>query len=155
MGFLFWRWGRNVDMAIEKDAVISVSIDWPTDNIHAVILARDYAKELGFCSISQSMIATPVTELATNIIKYAVKGSICMRKVIQDKRIGLEVLARDSGPGIADIQMALMEDFSTGDSLGLGLPGVKRMMDEFEMDSVWGEGTCITVRKWKNPDETH
>ena len=103
---------------------------------------------IGFDDIVSQMIATAVSELANNIIKYAGRGEILLERIIVQNRAGMEVIARDSGPGIEDIQKAMADHYSTGDTLGLGLPGVKRMMDEFELTSKPGKRTTVTIRKW-------
>ena len=92
-------------------------------------------------------IKTAVSELGYNIIKYAGKGIIRLTP-LKDKRTGIEIVASDKGPGIEDLEAALSDQFSTGGTLGLGLPGVKRLMDEFEVDTSPEKGTKITVRKW-------
>jgi len=127
-----------------------VLIKEPSDSIHAVILVRKYAEELGFDSIQQSNIATAVSELATNIIRYAGKGNIHIQSVHSEGKIGIQVVAEDTGPGIEDPERAMAEQYSTGNSLGLGLPGVKRMMDQFEMGSSPGKGTRILISKWRD-----
>ncbi len=114
----------------------------------SVMEARKAATAIGFDENMCQMIATAVSELANNIIKYAGRGEILMNRIIAENRAGMEVIARDRGPGIADIQKAMADHYSTGDTLGLGLPGVKRMMDEFELASQPGKGTTVTIRKW-------
>jgi serine/threonine-protein kinase RsbT len=110
--------------------------------------ARKAATAIGFDENMCQMIATAVSELANNIIKYAGRGEILVNRIIAESRAGMEVIARDRGPGIEDIQKAMADHYSTGDTLGLGLPGVKRMMDEFELASQPGKGTTVTIRKW-------
>ena len=95
------------------------------------------------------MIATAVSEIARNIVTYATQGEVTLSEVSAGSRRGVQVLARDEGPGIADIELAMRDGYSTGKSLGLGLPGARRLMDEFEIVSVVGKGTTITMRKWK------
>jgi serine/threonine-protein kinase RsbT len=114
----------------------------------SVMEARKAAMAIGFDDIVSQMIATAVSELANNIIKYAGRGEIILERIIVQNRAGMEVIARDSGPGIEDIQKAMADHYSTGDTLGLGLPGVKRMMDEFELTSKPGKRTTVTIRKW-------
>ena len=114
----------------------------------SVMEARKVAMAIGFDETICQMIATSVSELANNIIKYAGRGEIILERIIVNRRAGMEVVARDSGPGIEDIQKAMSDHFSTGDTLGLGLPGVKRMMDEFELTSEPGKRTTVTIRKW-------
>ena len=103
---------------------------------------------IGFDEIVCQMIATAVSELANNIVKYAGSGEIMMDRINTGSRIGMEVIARDRGPGIEDIQKAMADHYSSGNTLGLGLPGVKRMMDEFELTSEPGKKTTVTIRKW-------
>jgi serine/threonine-protein kinase RsbT len=103
---------------------------------------------LGFDPARSQMVATAVSELAGNIIKYAVRGEVIVRSVNRRDKKGVEVVVSDNGPGIPDVQQALRDHFSTSGTLGLGLPGVKRMMDEFSIESAPGQGTRVTVRKW-------
>lgn len=106
-------------------------------------------RELGFTTVYQSMIATAVSELASNIVKYAGRGFITIAMIKQSEEIGLEVIAEDHGPGIKERSLALTDSFSTGKTLGVGLPGVRRLMDEFLIDSAEDYGTKIVTRKWK------
>ena len=121
----------------------------PTDNAHAIVAALELAARAGFSETARCMIATAVSELATNILRYAKEGVIRLRIVREDGRTGIEVLAEDSGPGIADVAEAMKDHVSSRDSLGLGLPSVKRLMDEFHIDSGPGRGTRIRARKWR------
>jgi serine/threonine-protein kinase RsbT len=113
--------------------------------------ARKTATAIGFDEIICQMIATAVSELANNIIKYAGHGEILMDRIRAGGRVGMEVMARDRGPGMEDIQKAMEDHYSSGNTLGLGLPGVKRMMDEFELTSEPGSKTTVTIRKWLCP----
>ena len=114
----------------------------------SVMEARKAAKTIGFDETICQMIATAVSELANNIIKYAGRGEILLDRFTAGSRVGLEVTARDNGPGIEDIEKAMADHYSSGGTLGLGLPGVKRMMDEFELTSEPGKKTMVTIRKW-------
>jgi serine/threonine-protein kinase RsbT len=114
----------------------------------SVMEARKVAMAIGFDEVNCQMIATAVSELANNIVKYAGRGEIIMARIVARSQAGMEVIARDGGPGIEDIQKAMADHYSTGDTLGLGLPGVKRMMDEFELASEPGKRTTVTIRKW-------
>ena len=118
-----------------------------------IVLARQkgraLATELGFGSGDATLIATAISELARNIVSYAGKGQITLTRVNGVNRQGLSVIASDNGPGIPDIRQALRDGFSTSGSLGLGLPGVRRLMDEFEITSQSGRGTTVVVKKWK------
>lgn len=115
-------------------------------------LARDTARRLGFGMVDQSRIATAVSELARNIVRYATggQGEIVIRERESATRgAGLEVIAHDAGPGIPDLNLAMREGFTSGPGLGMGLPGTKRLMDEFSIDSALGRGTTITICKWR------
>jgi serine/threonine-protein kinase RsbT len=106
------------------------------------------AAALGFSSSDRTVIATAICELARNIIEYATSGDVLMARVERNGRAGMMVVARDQGPGIADLARALSAGYSSGQGLGMGLPGVRRLMDEFEVSSQPGTGTTVTVRKW-------
>lgn len=110
--------------------------------------ARVLAKELGFTSSDLTLIATALSELARNIVEYAAKGEIILTQINQGEHRGLAIIARDGGPGIADIERAMQDGYSTGKGLGLGLPGTKRLMDDFEITSVLGQGTTVKATKW-------
>jgi serine/threonine-protein kinase RsbT len=114
----------------------------------AVMTARSLAREIGFGEKDEFQVGTAVSELATNVVRYAEQGEVRLEVVERKGRNGLEVIVEDKGPGIADLDSAMKDQFSTQDSLGLGLPSVKRMMDEFTMVSNVGQGTRATIRKW-------
>src|SRR5450756_978904 len=106
------------------------------------------AARLGFSSTELTLIATAISEVARNIVEYARAGEISLSVVAQGDKRGIIVIACDNGPGIPDIKLAMQDGYSTGKSLGLGLPGAKRLMDEFEIVSEVGKGTKITMKKW-------
>lgn len=121
-----------------------------SDVMSAVIAIFSLAQNEGFSETEVSEISTSVSELAMNIVKYAQEGIITVRSIKQSERKqGIKVIAKDVGPGIEDLSTALEEHFSTGSSLGLGLPGVRRMVDEFDIESELGKGTQVTFIKWK------
>ena len=128
---------------------IRVAINSDQDIVSARQKGRMMASELGFSPGDATLIATAISELARNIVSYARKGQITLKMVNSLNRQGILVVAADDGPGIADIRQALRDGFSTSGSLGLGLPGVRRLMDEFEINSEPGRGTIVTVKKWK------
>jgi len=109
---------------------------------------RTIATEIGFSNSGQSLVETVVSELAHNIITYAGKGQIILKHVEKDGKDGIIVIAKDEGPGIADIGLALKDGHSSGHGLGLGLPGIRDMMDEFQITSEVGKGTIVTAAKW-------
>jgi serine/threonine-protein kinase RsbT len=128
---------------------IRVAINSDQDIVTARQNGRALAIELGFSTGDATLIATSISELARNIVSYARKGEIILKVVHASNRQGISILASDSGPGIRDIRQAMRDGFSTSGSLGLGLPGVRRLMDEFEIASEPGRGTIVTVKKWK------
>jgi len=105
--------------------------------------------EAGFSTGDATLIATAISELARNIVSYARRGEITLKIVNASVRQGILIVASDNGPGIPDIRQAMRDGFSTSGSLGLGLPGVRRLMDEFEITSQPGKGTMVAVKKWK------
>jgi len=118
------------------------------DARRSVLESTLYSREAGFAETPSQLIATAVSELVRNILKYAGSGEIRLRRVKNLNRRGIEIEVVDQGPGIADCEAAMSDHFSSGGTLGLGLPGVKRLMDEFSLESAPGEGTRVTVRKW-------
>jgi serine/threonine-protein kinase RsbT len=131
---------------VTSDTVVPVDRD--IDIVAARQKGRELATKLGFSGGDLAVIATAISELARNIIEYADKGEIVLSMAQEGARQGIVVVARDEGPGIPNIEQAMQDGFSTGKSLGLGLPGAKRLMDEFEIASVLGKGTVVTMRKW-------
>jgi serine/threonine-protein kinase RsbT len=109
---------------------------------------RALAGQLGFTGSDLTVIATAISELGRNILSFAGSGDILLRPAHAGNKRGLIVIAHDEGPGIPDVAQALQDGYSTSNSLGLGLPGTRRLMDEFEIDSVVGRGTTVTVKKW-------
>jgi serine/threonine-protein kinase RsbT len=118
------------------------------DASRSVLESTLYCREAGFAEAPGQMIATSVSELTRNILKYAGTGEIRLRRVNRMGRRGVEIEAIDHGPGIADCEAAMQDHFSSGGTLGLGLPAVKRMMDEFSLESAPGQGTRVTACKW-------
>ena len=129
------------------DDVVAIGSD--VDIVTARQRGRTVAAQLGFSSIDLALIATAISELARNIVLYARRGEIRLEIIENGDREGVQVTASDSGPGIASIERAMQDGYSTSGSLGLGLPGVRRLMDEMEIQSEVGKGTTITARKWK------
>jgi len=127
---------------------IRVAIHSDQDIVGARQKGRALAIQLGFSAAEATLVATAISELARNIITYARKGEIRLQTIENSARQGIVVTASDEGPGIRDIQQALRDGFSTSGSLGLGLPGVRRLMDEFQIESQSGRGTTVTVKKW-------
>ncbi|MEE9913920.1 MAG: anti-sigma regulatory factor [Deltaproteobacteria bacterium] len=124
------------------------------DKEQAIIETRDFAAGVGFNKTDQMLIATAASELSSNILRYAGKGELLLKVVRKVGRIGIEMIAVDQGKGIADIEKALQDHYSTTQgSLGLGLPSVRRIMDDFEIESSPVKGTRILARKWREHEE--
>ncbi len=127
---------------------LRIAIVSEVDIVTARQRGRALAAELGFASSDQALIATAISELARNILLYAARGEVGISAEHKNGRAGIGVVATDQGPGIPDINRALQDGFSTGKGLGLGLPGTKRIMDEFDLTSEVGKGTRVAVKKW-------
>jgi serine/threonine-protein kinase RsbT len=114
--------------------------------------AREAARQLGFGVVDQSRIATAVSELTRNVVRYATggRGEVIVREASSAQRpIGIEIVVADEGPGISDVDQAMSEGFTSGAGMGMGLPGTRRLMDEMEIESGPGRGTVVTIRKWR------
>ena len=122
------------------------------ENEGDIVTARQEGRRLaagsGFSTTEQTLIATAISEVARNIVEYARRGEIILSAIAQLDRRGVSVIARDDGPGIHDVELAMRDGYSTGRSLGMGLPGAKRLMDEFDLISAPGKGTLIRMAKW-------
>ena len=128
---------------------IRVSINSDQDIVLARQKGRALALDAGFSSGDATLVAAAISELARNIVSYARRGEITLTLVNSSSRQGLVITASDRGPGIPDIRQALRDGFSTSGSLGLGLPGVRRLMDDFQVNSELGRGTTVVAKKWK------
>ncbi|MDL4839057.1 anti-sigma regulatory factor [Aquibacillus rhizosphaerae] len=126
----------------------SVKIQQEWDIVGARQIGRDRAKALGFGTVDQARIATAISELARNIYLYAKNGKIVFETIDDLQHKGIRILAIDCGPGIDDISQVMEDGYSTSGGLGAGLPGVKRLMDQFEINSEPGKGTEIRTVKW-------
>ena len=124
----------------------------PIEHEADIVLARQKGRELaaasGLSRTEQTLIATAISEVARNIVVYARRGEVIVAPLEHQGRRGVLVVARDEGPGIANPELAMRDGYSTTNSLGMGLPGAKRLMDEFELSSTPGKGTTITMKKW-------
>jgi serine/threonine-protein kinase RsbT len=130
---------RRLEVATDKDVV------------SARQLGRELAAEFGFSPGDQTVIAAAISEIARNILMYARRGEVVFRVTNDGPRSGIVVVARDDGPGIPDVTRALTDGYSTSGGLGLGLPGARRLMDEFEIVTDVGRGTTVTMSKLKRP----
>jgi serine/threonine-protein kinase RsbT len=134
------------------DTEKTVVIGGESDIVYARQLARQVAQDLSFGAMDRSRIATAVSELARNVVRYANegKGEMHVREIRNDAgRTGIEIVVQDEGPGIEDIDLVMQQGFSSGSGLGLGLGCTKRLMDEMEIDSAPGRGTTVVIRKWR------
>jgi serine/threonine-protein kinase RsbT len=119
---------------------------------HDILTARQRVRELaagvGFTGSDLTIVATAISEIARNIVEYAGQGELAFTIVSEGQSRGILIVARDEGPGIPDVARAMQDGYSSGRSLGLGLPGARRLMDEFDVDSEVGRGTTVTMKKW-------
>ena len=128
---------------------VRVQIEREADIVLARQAGRQLAAQLGFSSTDQTLIATAISEVARNIVVYAQHGEIVLNKADDGVRVGIVVVAIDNGPGIDNKEMAMRDGYSTKNSLGLGLPGARRLMDDFALESEVGRGTRVSMTKWK------
>ncbi len=136
-------------VAVEYEKEVRVPVSTDMDLVTARRHGRVMAEQLGLSASEATLVATAISELARNIVNYARTGEIHVSLVNDGGRRGIAVVARDQGPGIADIKLAMQPGYSTSNGLGLGLPGVRRIMDDFDIASEPGRGTTIVVTKWK------
>lgn len=139
------------ERSMPKDALPGVSIPLRSDN--DVLKARQEGKALAatlrFSASELTTIATAISEIARNTVLYARGGKIMLDIIQQGGKRGVQVIAKDQGPGIPDLALAMQDGYTTSHGLGIGLPGSKRLMDEFEIESELGLGTTITMKKWE------
>jgi serine/threonine-protein kinase RsbT len=133
-------------MPVLHDILVAIRSD--ADIVLARQQGRSLAASIGFTATDATLIATAISELARNIVSYAGQGEVMMQGVETIQRKGIVISARDKGPGIRNIDDVLRDGYSTSGGLGLGLPGVRRLMDEFAIESELRHGTVVTVRKW-------
>jgi len=132
---------------------VRVRIDGDADLVTARAQARAMAERLGFPRPDPTLIATAISEIARNIVMHAGQGEIVLEPFEDANRYGIVVTAVDQGPGIRDVDAALRDDVSGRGGLGLGLPGARRLMDDFELESDPDTGTTVTMRKWRYRDQ--
>lgn len=130
---------------IEK-STIDIITEW--DIVAARQIGRNIAKEIGFGTVDQARITTAISELARNIYLYARAGEIVIEQIEEEEKKGISITATDKGPGIDDVRKVMEDGYSTSGGLGAGLPGVKRLMDHIEIQSLMGKGTIVKVEKW-------
>ncbi len=135
----------TVDGIVEP---VTLSVKDDADIVKVRQTGREMARALGFGVVDQTRIATALSELSRNVMLYAGGGEVTLRRVESGRRRGIEIVCEDHGPGIDRIDLVMQEGFTTGRGLGLGLPGAKRLMDDFEVRSEKGQGTRVVTRKW-------
>jgi serine/threonine-protein kinase RsbT len=132
---------------------VHIEVECDADIVPARAGGRALASRLGFSRTDATLIATAISEVARNIVVHAGRGEIVVRREDGTDRYGVVVIARDSGPGIPDVAAAMEEGHGTKGGFGLGLPGARRIMDDFDIESALGRGTTVTMRKWRARDE--
>lgn len=136
-----------VQMTMEKTEAIEIQSS--TDIVLVRQAVRQMSVEIGFSLVDQTKFVTAASELARNTLEYGGGGTVKLETLQEGRRRGLRLTFEDRGPGIADIDLALKDGFTTGSGLGMGLGGAKRLASEFEIQSVVGEGTRVTIVRWK------
>lgn len=131
-------------------AEIAIPIKSDLDILDAIRYVKELSNTLNFSNSERDIIAIVISEIARNIKLYAKSGTMLLRVIQQGRRRGILVVAQDQGPGIADLGLAMQNGYSTSNGLGIGLPGAKRLMDEFDIVSEVGKGTTITMKKWES-----
>jgi serine/threonine-protein kinase RsbT len=134
-------------MPIRKTDTLPVRTE--ADIVRARQEVRRWASELSFSLVDQTKLVTAASELARNTLVYGKGGTLRMSAIDESPRYGLELVFADQGPGITDLDLALKDGYTTGSGLGLGLSGARRLSNEFEIVSKVGEGTTVTIRRWK------
>ena len=132
--------------ALASEMIVAIAHE--ADIVTARQKGRELAAQMGFSRTDQTLIATAISEVARNIVEYADRGEIHLSAVERAGRRGVTIVAQDSGPGIPDTQLAMRDGYSTGNSLGMGLPGARRLVDDFALVSALGKGTTVTMTKW-------
>ncbi len=135
-------------MAVTRDSHVHVRIQNSADIVAARQQGRALASQAGFSHSNLTIIATAISEVARNIVEYAKEGELIITLIDDANKKGVEIVATDQGPGIADVTTVMRDGYSTGKGLGIGLPGARRLMDEFAIASVIGTGTIVTMKKW-------
>jgi serine/threonine-protein kinase RsbT len=135
-------------MAVIRDSHVHVRIQNSADIVAARQQGRSLAAQVGFSHSNLTIIATAISEVARNIVEYAKEGEVIITLINDASKKGVEIVASDNGPGIADVATVMRDGYSTGKGLGIGLPGARRLMDEFAIASAVGTGTIVTMKKW-------
>jgi serine/threonine-protein kinase RsbT len=134
-------------LVLTKD---KMTIDKEQDVVLFRNRVKEYAVKIGMSVLNQTKLITAASELVRNMLKYANGGNILIEVISQGRDNGIRLTFEDNGPGIKDVSQAMKDGFSTGKSLGIGLPGTKRLVNEFDIKSTVGVGTTVSIIKWKN-----
>jgi len=138
-------------VADDRQSIIPIESD--SDVVTARQRARELAGKLELTSTDQTLLATAISEVARNITTYAKRGEVELTVVRDDSgREGIRVIARDQGPGIENVELALQDGYTSGGGLGLGLPGARRLVDDFHIETALGQGTTVTLVMWARPN---
>ncbi len=137
----------KMKIVLNKDAM---KIEREQDVVPFRNRVKEFAVKIGMSLVNQTKLITAASELVRNMLKYGKGGTAMIEVVTEDRNTGIRLIFTDKGPGIADINLAMKDGYSSGKSLGIGLPGTKRLVNEFDIKSVVGTGTTVTVIKWKN-----
>jgi serine/threonine-protein kinase RsbT len=129
---------------------VHIKIESAADVVAARLQARQLAVQAGFSMCESTIITTAVSEITRNILEYATTGEISISLLRNGTKYGVKIVASDHGPGIADIRLVMQDGYSSRKGLGIGLPGTRRLMDEFEIKSKIGNGTVVTMKKWNH-----
>jgi serine/threonine-protein kinase RsbT len=148
MRVLIWMNSKLREMMISLNKE-TLQISTEQDMVRLRQRLREYAQKIGMSVVNQTKLITAASELARNILAYAGEGQIIMEVISERLQTGIKVVFKDSGPGIADVNKAMQDGFSSGKSLGLGLPGAKRLVNFFDIQSKVGHGTTVTIIRWK------
>ena len=138
---------RRMLIVLNKDKMIIIK---EQDVVPFRNRVKEYAVKIGMSLVNQTKLITAASELVRNMLKYGGGGETLIEVVSKGRENGIRLVFEDKGPGIKDISLAMKDGYSTGKSLGLGLPGARRLVSEFEIKSEVGTGTTVTVVKWKN-----
>jgi len=133
-------------MQVERHDTLPIAVD--DDIVRVRQRVRDWAISLGFSLVDQTKLVTAASELARNTLIYGKGGTLTLETVINERKRGLRLTFEDRGPGIADLTLALKDGYTTGNGLGLGLSGAKRLSHDFAIDSRAGEGTRVVIARW-------
>lgn len=138
----------GLEASVGPDRLEGIAIESETDIVKARQRAREVARSIGFSSVETTLIITAVSEVARNIVEFAGRGQVLFGEIHEKGRHGMLIVAEDQGPGIPDVALAMQDGYSSRKSLGMGLPGARRLVDEFRIESSPGRGTRVTLRKW-------